>query len=136
MGMGAAIGEIRVPGSAKGASRSAIKGVLSDVSAARVNLGLKKAVTAGKLTQHGDSFKVVKKKKSAPARAAPAKKAAPRKRAPAKKAAPKKKVTKKKAAPKRKPAAKKAAPKKKAPAAKKAAPKKKASKKKSTKKKK
>lgn len=38
----AAIGEIRVPGSAKGASRSAIKGVLSDVSAARVNLGLKK----------------------------------------------------------------------------------------------
>ena len=97
---------------------------------------LQQAVAAGKLTQHGDSFKVVKKKKSAPARAAPAKKAAPRKRAPAKKAAPKKKATTKKAAPKRKPAAKKAAPKKKAPAAKKAAPKKKASKKKSTKKKK
>ena len=38
----AAIGALRVPGSAKGVSRSAIKGALGDVTSARVNLGLKK----------------------------------------------------------------------------------------------
>ena len=43
----AAITSLKVAGSAKGVSREAIKGALSDVSAARVNVGLKKVRQPG-----------------------------------------------------------------------------------------
>ena len=49
---------LKVKGSSKGVSRAAIKKGLGDVSAARVNLSLKKAVAAGKLIQVKDSYKV------------------------------------------------------------------------------
>ena len=54
-----AITSLKVAGSRKGVSRSAIKAKLGDsVTVARVNVALKKAVAAGKLIQIGDSFKV------------------------------------------------------------------------------
>lgn len=37
-----AIGSLRVPGSSKGVSRAAIKGALGDITAARINVALKK----------------------------------------------------------------------------------------------
>lgn len=94
----AAITSLKVAGSAKGVSREAIKGKLGDVSAARVNVGLKKAVAAGKLIQVKGSYKL------APPKARPKtggkKKPAPKKPA-AKKKGTKKKGTKKKLAPKK-----------------------------------
>ena len=102
-----AIASLKVSGSRKGVSRSAIKGALGDVSAARVNVGLKKAVAAGKLTKTGDSYKVVAVKKAAPKKkAATKKKAAPKKKATKKKATAKK-ATKKKTTKKKKSAKKK-----------------------------
>lgn len=52
------ITELKVAGSRKGVSRSAIKAKLPGKSAAVINNALKKAVATGKLTQSGDSFKV------------------------------------------------------------------------------
>ena len=106
-----AIASLKVSGSRKGVSRSAIKGALGDVSAARVNVGLKKAVAAGKLTKTGDSYKVVAVKKAA-AKAAPKKKAATKKKAAPKKKATKKKATAKKATKKKTTKKKKSAKKK------------------------
>ena len=107
-----AIASLKVSGSRKGVSRSAIKGALGDVSAARVNVGLKKAVAAGKLTKTGDSYKVVAVKKAA-AKAAPKTKAATKKKAaPKKKKATKKKATAKKATKKKTTKKKKSAKKK------------------------
>eukprot|EP00729_Bicosta_minor_P032281 gene32281-15232_t len=45
------IADLKVKGSAKGVSRSAIKNGLPDITAARVNVALKKAVAAGKIIQ-------------------------------------------------------------------------------------
>ena len=52
------IADLKVKGSRKGVSRSAIKKALGDVSAARVNTSLKKAVAAGRLIQDKESFKL------------------------------------------------------------------------------
>lgn len=52
------ITDLKVKGSRKGVSRSAIKKALGDVSVARVNTSLKKAVAAGKLIQDKESFKL------------------------------------------------------------------------------
>jgi hypothetical protein len=78
-------------------SRTAIKTALAEYTPARINLGLKKAIAAGKITKEGDSFKVVlaagNKKQ---AKAVPMSKIAKTKVAPKKKKAAKKKVTSKK----------------------------------------
>eukprot|EP00729_Bicosta_minor_P025140 gene25140-11751_t len=50
------IADLKVKGSAKGVSRSAIKNGLPDITAARVNVALKKAVAAGKIIQVKESF--------------------------------------------------------------------------------
>ena len=47
----AAITDLKVKGSSKGVSRSAIKAKLGDANIARVNIALKAAVKAGKITQ-------------------------------------------------------------------------------------
>lgn len=52
------INKLRTAGSSKGVSRSAIKAALPEVTAARVNASLKKAIAAGKILQVKDSFKV------------------------------------------------------------------------------
>ena len=54
----AAINDLKVKGSRKGVSRSAIKAALGDVTAARVNAALKKCVASGKIIQDKESFKV------------------------------------------------------------------------------
>lgn len=126
------INDLKVKGSSKGVSRSAIKKALGEgVSTVRVNNTLKKAVEAGKLIKLKESYKVPKpaakpkkvvKKKTATKKAAPkktatkktvtkkksakkpTKKAAPKKKSATKKVSKKKTATKKKAAPSAAPA--------------------------------
>jgi hypothetical protein len=81
------IGELRIPGSSKGVSRSQIKSALPDTTAARINVALKKAVDAGKLIQIKDSFKVAKPVKKVVVKKATVKKVVKKK--PAKKTAKK-----------------------------------------------
>ena len=70
-----AINSLKVPGSAKGASREAIKAKLGDsVTAVRVNLGLKNLVAAGKVVQIKGSFKLAAAPKAAPKKRAGSKK--------------------------------------------------------------
>lgn len=113
----AVIADLKVKGSAKGVSRTAIKTALGDVSAARVNMSLKKAVAAGKLIQVKESFKLPK----------PVAAPKPKKKKAAPKKKPAKKATKKKST-KKKPAAKKKSAKKPAKKAKKKSTKKKSKK--------
>ena len=76
-----AITALKVPGSAKGVSRQAIKAKIGDAAtAARLNIALKRAVDSGKILQVKGSFKLVAKKKAAPKKKAAKMKAARKKK--------------------------------------------------------
>ncbi|EGD80855.1 hypothetical protein PTSG_01441 [Salpingoeca rosetta] len=101
-----AIENLKVKGSAKGVSRTAIKNYIGDRSTiARINLSLKRLVAKDELVQVKDSFKfnakaLAAKKKAATKKAAPKKKKTTTKKTtttkPKKSAAAKKKKTTKK----------------------------------------